>query len=99
MRVLVFELVTSEAELSARLLPRLAAAVLSWPTALTPDPPPFAGLLGHALLAALHDLSFTALHDQVHYLFLQHVLLTFPCLTLHMSLTWYHTAMSIATAS
>ncbi|CAL8468417.1 g7957 [Coccomyxa elongata] len=64
MRVLVFDMVTSEAELTARLLPRLAAAVLSWPTALTPDPTPSAGLLGPALLAALHDLSFAALCDQ-----------------------------------
>ncbi len=78
MRVLVFEMVTLEAELTARLLPRLAAAVLSWPTALIPDPTPSAGLLGPALLAALHDLSFAALRDQVHYSFLQLPLLSFP---------------------
>ncbi len=76
MRVLLFELMTSEAELSARLLPRLAAAVLSWPSALTPDPTPSAGLLGPALLAALHDLSSAALRDQVHCSF-QHYALFF----------------------
>ncbi|KAK9914861.1 hypothetical protein WJX75_001431 [Coccomyxa subellipsoidea] len=64
MRVLVFNLATAETELSARMLPRLAAAVLAWPAALVPGPPhPSDGVLGPAVLAALHDLSSVALHD------------------------------------
>lgn len=64
MRVLVFDLAAPETELSARMLPRLAAAVLAWPAALVPDPPHSSdGVLGPAVLAALHDLSSVALHD------------------------------------
>ena len=64
MRVLLFDLATAEAELSARMLPRLAAAVLAWPATLAPDPAhPADGVLGPMLLAALHDLSSIALQD------------------------------------
>ena len=67
MRVLLYDIVVAEGELSARTLPRIAAAVLAWPEVFTAQP--HAGsaagdLVKRALLAALQDVRQRVLEDQ-----------------------------------